>query len=153
MGEHLAICEVEHGSSEYWATVALRYSSLRRPLGLQFSVEELDAQRDSRHIACYLGDRLVGCLVLRPLEGGDVRMRQLAVVSELQRQGIGKALIDYSEAFARQAGYRRMVLHARDTAAAFYEKLGYSRLGDQFEEVTIPHWSMEKRLAVNEASK
>jgi SAM-dependent methyltransferase len=28
-----------------------------------------------------------------------------------------------------------------------YEKLGYSRFGDQFEEVTIPHWKMEKSLA------
>ena len=46
-----------------------------------------------------------------------------------------------------------MILHARETAVVFYEKLGYSSLGDQFEEVTIPHWAMEKRLIMNEASK
>ena len=80
-------------------------------------------------------------------------MRQLAVVPDLQRQGIGKALVEYSEALARQNGYRRMILHARETAVAFYEKLGYSRFGDQFEEVTIPHWAMEKQLIVNETSK
>jgi len=147
VNEHLAICEVVHGSPEYWATVDLRDSILRRPLGLQFSAEELDAEKDSHHVVCYRGDRLVGCLVLRPLESGDVRMRQVAVVPELQRQGIGKALITYSEALARQNGYRRMILHARDTAVGLYEKLGYSRLGDQFEEVTIPHWKMEKSLA------
>jgi GNAT superfamily N-acetyltransferase len=32
-------------------------------------------------------------------------MRQVAVVPELQRQGIGKAPIKFSEALARQNGY------------------------------------------------
>jgi hypothetical protein len=78
------ICEVEHGSSGYWATVDLRDVILRKPLGLQFSDEELAAEESSRHLACYRDDRLVGCLVLSPLGGSDVRMRQVAVVPELQ---------------------------------------------------------------------
>jgi GNAT superfamily N-acetyltransferase len=146
VSQHQVIREVAHGSPEYWATVALRDSVLRKPLGLRYSAEELEAENDSHHLACYRGDRLAACLVLRPLEDGDIRMRQLAVAAELQRQGIGKALVEYSETFARDAGYRRMILHARETAAAFYENLGYSRVGDRFEEVTIPHWAMEKRL-------
>ncbi len=140
------IREVEHGSPAYRATVDLRDSVLRKPLGLHFSADELEAEKDSLHIVCYRGDRLVGCLVLRPLAGGDVRMRQVAVVPELQGQGIGTALIEYAEALARKIGFRRMVLHARDTAVSFYEKLGYCRFGNEFEEVTIPHWAMEKRL-------
>ena len=129
-----------------WATVDLRDSILRKPLGLQFSAEELEAEKDSRHVACYRGDRLVGCLVLRPIAGSDVRMRQVAVVHELQGQGIGTALVEYAEAAARESGYCRMVLHARETAVPFYERLGYSRVGQRFEEVTIPHWAMERHL-------
>lgn len=140
------IREVVHGSPEYWATVELRDSILRKPLGLHFSAEELEAERNSCHIAFYRGDRLAACVVLRPREGGDVQMRQVAVVPDLQRRGIGRALVEYSEAWARNAGYRRMILHARETAVAFYEHLGYAKLGDRFEEVTIPHWAMEKRL-------
>ena len=67
-------------------------------------------------------------------------------VPELQGQGIGRALVEYAEAAARQGGCCRMVLHARETAVPFYEKLGYSRVGQRFEEVTIPHWAMERRL-------
>ena len=74
-------------------------------------------------------------------------MRQVAVVSDLQGQGIGRALVEYSEALARKLGFRRMVLHARETAVAFYKKLGYLRIGGRFEEVTIPHWAMTKQLA------
>ena len=145
--EQQIIREVEHDSPAYWATVELRESVLRKPLGLQFSVEELKAEKDSRHIACYRGDRLVGCLVLRPSAGGDVRMRQVAVVPELQGHGIGKAMVEYSEALARTIGFTRMILHARETAVPFYENLGYARVGERFVEVTIPHWAMAKCLA------
>jgi ribosomal protein S18 acetylase RimI-like enzyme len=141
-----SIYEIAHGSPEYWSTVDLRDAILRKPLGLQFSTEELEDEGGSHHLACYHDDRLVGCLVLCPLGGGDVRMKQVAVIPELQGRGIGTALVRYSESLARKMGYRRMILHARETAVAFYEKLGYSTVGDQFEEVTIPHWAMEKRL-------
>lgn len=141
-----SISQVAHGSPGYWATVDLRNAILRKPLGLQFSKEELEAEATSHHIACYRCERLVGCLVLRPLGSGDIRMRQVAVVPELQGYGIGKALVEFAEALARKMGCRRMILHARDMAVAFYEKLGYAKVGDQFEEVTIPHWAMEKRL-------
>ena len=146
MSEQQIIREVEHDSAGYWATVALRDSILRKPLGLHFQAGELQSEKDSRHIACYSGGRLVGCLVLQPIAVSDVRMRQVAVASELQGQGIGKALVEYAEGLARNAGYRRIVLHAREAAVTFYEKLGYLRMGEGFEEVMIPHWAMEKRL-------
>jgi GNAT superfamily N-acetyltransferase len=144
--EPWVIREVAHGSPEYWGTVDLRTSILRKPIGLRYLPGELEDEKNARHIVCYHGNRLAGCLMLSPREDGDIQMRQVAVVPELQRQGIGRALVEYSEAWARDAGYRRMILHARETAVAFYENLGYSKVGDRFVEVTIHHWAMEKRL-------
>jgi predicted GNAT family N-acyltransferase len=37
-------------------------------------------------------------------------------------------------------------MHARKTALGFYEKLGYKAQGEEFEEVTIAHYVMEKAL-------
>ena len=132
--------------------MALRDSILRKPLGLHFQTEELNAESDSRHVACYRGDRLVGCLVLRPITGADVQMRQVAVAAELQGQGIGTALVEFAEALARNVGYRRIVLHARETAVPFYRELGYSSVGDGFKEVTLAHWAMEKALSGSETT-
>jgi hypothetical protein len=102
--EQQVIREVEHGSPSYWATVELRNTILRKPLGLQFSAEELQAEQDSHHLACYRGNRLVGCLVLRPLAGGDVQMRQVAVVNDLQGHGIviGRFITSHREALQNQ---------------------------------------------------
>lgn len=140
------IREIQHDSSEYWATVALRDAVLRKPLGLAFSPEELEAEKDSRHLAFLQDNQLAGCLVLRPAGNGDIQMRQVAVDPGQRGRGIGTALVNRSEKLALELGYQRMILHARELAVPFYERLGYCRMGDRFEEVTIPHWSMQKIL-------
>ena len=140
------IREVAHGSPDYWAMVALRDAVLRKPLGLRYADEQLAAEKDSLHIACYRGKRLVGCLVLSP-QDGDGRMRHVVVVEDLRGQGIGTALVGYCEAAARRIGYRQIVLNARETAVPFYERQGYRRIGERFQQVTIPHWAMVKPLA------
>jgi len=140
------LSEVEHGSPDYGRLVALRDEILRRPLGLAFSAEQLDSEREAHHVACFLGEEIVGCLVLTPQENGRVRMRQVAVREAVQGRGIGRALVKYAEALGRRLGCREMVLHARETAVGFYERLGYVKAGERFFEVTLPHWEMTKRL-------
>ena len=140
------VSQIAHGSTEYEATVALRRAILREPLGLDFSQQELNDERADFHVACYDGGELVGCLVLVPQPHGVVKMRQVAVALNVQGRGIGRALCEFAEAFARERGFVEITLHARTSAVPFYEKLGYERVGEEFEEVTIPHWAMRKAL-------
>ena len=140
------IREIEYGSAEYRAALELRDAVLRRPLGRQLSAKDTECDETACHLVCCLDERLVACLVLIPLAGGDVRMRQVAVAPDAQRRGIGTALVNYAEALARERGFRRMVLNARESAVPFYEKSGYSQCGPRVDILTIPHWEMEKRL-------
>jgi len=68
------------------------------------------------------------------------------VLNNLQGKGIGRALMQFAENIARDRGFRRITMHARKSATGFYEKLGYTVSGGEFEEVTLPHVVMEKRL-------
>ena len=70
----------------------------------------------------------------------------MAVFSGLQGKGIGKVLLQFAENIARDRGYKKIIMHARKTAVGFYEKLGYKITSPEFEEVTIPHYVMEKSL-------
>jgi ribosomal protein S18 acetylase RimI-like enzyme len=140
------ISQIAYGTPAYDATLDLRYKILREPLGLTFSKEDLAREHADFHIACHEDDEPVACLVLTPLSTTDVKMRQVAVAQHAQRRGIGRALSQFAEDFARQRGFSRITLHARDTAVAFYEKLGYELVGEPFEEVTIPHQEMQKQL-------
>lgn len=138
--------EVDYGTYQFDQTLALRDEVLRKPLGIEFTPEERALDERSFHLACWRGQALAGCLVLTPLSAKRIQMRQLAVRGDLQRQGIGRNLVVYSEDFARDRGCEEMILHAREGAVAFYQKLGYEVRGDRFIEVTIPHVTMRKAL-------
>jgi N-acetylglutamate synthase-like GNAT family acetyltransferase len=91
-------------------------------------------------------DRLLGCCLLTPMDAGTIRLRQMAVPNSMQGKGVGRALMIFAENVARDLGYKKLCMHARKTAIGFYEKLGYSISGEEFLEVTIPHYIMEKPL-------
>lgn len=134
-------------SSEYALTVALRYEVLRVPLGLAFTLDQLASESGSHHLAAFDDEgHILGCLMLTPHADGEVQMRQVAVKPEMQGTGLGRTLVDEAERKAKELGFTRMMLHARDVAIGFYARLGYAREGDLFTEVGIVHQQMSKKL-------
>jgi predicted GNAT family N-acyltransferase len=142
----MCVEQVEHNSQAYHAVVSLREAILLEPLGLSFSQEQLEGEAHLVHVACYFHDQLAGCLILQPEGAQCLKMRQVAVSGEHQGLGIGRALVEFSEQFAKKHGYSKICMHARETAVGFYLKLGYEVEGQPFEEVTIPHRSMFKNI-------
>jgi ribosomal protein S18 acetylase RimI-like enzyme len=137
---------IDHGSREYKQMIDLRHQVLRKPLGLEFTKEELEREKNDMLIAAYEDDRMLGCCILTEVEPDKVRLRQMAVISGLQGKGIGRVLMQFAENLARDRGYKKLTMHARKAVIGFYEKLGYKVVGEEFEEVTIPHYVMEKSL-------
>ena len=95
-------------------------------------------------IGAFEEDRMLGCCMLVEEQPDIVRLRQMAVLNDLQGKGIGRALMNFAENLARDRGYKIVRMHARNNVVGFYEKVGYKVKGDQFIEVTIPHFVMEK---------
>lgn len=126
--------------------VELRYLLLRKPLGLTFSKDELEEEKNNILIGCFDDRKLEGCCMLVPVDKASVQLRQMAVISGLQGKGIGRVLMQFAENIARDRGFKLMIMHARKTAMGFYEKIGYVKVGTEFTEVTIPHYVMEKEL-------
>ncbi len=56
-----------------------------------------------------------------------------AVLSELQRQAVARGVVE-------------IVLHAQLTARGFYDRAGYTAVGEVYEEAGIPHVTMVRRL-------
>ena len=142
----MALKIIDHGSKQYQQMVKLRDDILRKPLGLSFTQEELEKEKDHLLIGAYEDDKLLACCMLVEENPRTVRLRQMAVLNDLQGKGIGKALMIFAENLARDRGYRKITMHARKNAVGFYEKMGYVRVGNEFEEITIPHYLMEKKL-------
>jgi len=142
----MALKIIDHGTKEYHQMVKLREDILRKPLGLAFSLDELEAEKNNLLIGAFEDGDILGCCMLVEETPEMAKLRQMAVLNVLQGKGIGRALMQFAENLARDHGYRVLTMHARKNAVGFYEKMGYKVKGDEFLEVSIPHYEMEKEL-------
>ncbi|MCA9184558.1 MAG: GNAT family N-acetyltransferase [Pirellulaceae bacterium] len=138
---------IEVGSTDYQSELALRYRYLRAPLGLSWSDTDLSEEPGQCHFGLFHDDTLIGCVVGRPVSQEQVHIRQMVVVPSHQQRGFGRDLLIWAEEQLIARGYASCFLNARVEAIGFYEKCGYTTIGERFIEVTIPHQRMFKQLA------
>ena len=131
--------DIDFGSSRYNELVELRYKILLEPLGLKFLDSFRAKEANYLHIGCIeqLDDKLVGGLILAPLDNEKIRLMQVAVDTVYRGEGVGRELVKYAEKRAKEASYSQIVMHAMLSVVGFYEKLGYHAEGDIFDEQGI----------------
>lgn len=140
--------DVEFGSGRYQELLELRYKILLQPLGLKFLDSFREQEAGFLHIGCLdsVSDRLIGGLIMVPVDNEEIRIMQVAVDDTRQGEGIGRKLIAFAEKSAREIGYSQMVMHAMLSVVGFYEKIGFKPDGDMFEEKGINFIRMVKKL-------
>lgn len=140
--------DIDFGSSRYNELVELRYKILLEPLGLKFLDSFRAKEANYLHIGCIeqLDDKLVGGLILAPIDNEKIRLMQVAVDTVYRGEGVGRELVKYAEKRTKEAGYSQIIMHAMLSVVGFYEKLGYHAEGDIFDEQGITFIKMVKDL-------
>lgn len=108
--------------------------------------EELDELDETAvHAVGYLDGEPVaaGRLVIGD---GYAKIGRMAVLASHRGRDYGAAILDALELEAIARGLREARLSAQLHAAPFYERAGYAREGDVYDEVGIPHVAMRKAL-------
>jgi predicted GNAT family N-acyltransferase len=144
--DRVGLVKVAYGSELYDGCVALREEVLRAPLGLALSADELADDAVREHFCAVADGNVVGSVSLKPLGLQGLQLRQMAVSEARRGMRIGARLLEIAEVWARDQGFFLIVLNARMGAEGFYAKFGYRSEGEPFEENTIPHIRMTKRL-------
>lgn len=139
---------IKFGSDDFRKECELRDQVLRAPLALSLEDEDLEGEKHQEHFGLFdEAGNLVACVIVVPLSPAAAKIRQMAVAPGHQSQGHGQCMLRCLEDCMAKKGWVQVHLHARLTALAFYEKLGYVRVGPDFMEVGLPHLRMEKRLS------
>jgi GNAT superfamily N-acetyltransferase len=89
---------------------------------------------------------MLGCVLLVKRPKRIAQLRLLLVEPSTRGLGIGRRLVEECIRFAREAGYKKMVLwtHANLTAArAIYRKTGFKLVGTDSNEDFGPHVTAE----------
>ena len=139
--------QIQWRGDRYDEEIALRDRLLRKPLGLNFTEDQLAEEVDQLHFGLIESDALIACVVIVPIDA-HTKLRQMAVDEAWQRKGVGSRLVKEVEVCLQGRGFKSIELSARVPVVGFYESLGYQADGERFVEVTIPHQKMVKQLVV-----
>lgn len=140
---------VKYKSEDYKKAVKLRNKILREPLGIKMTEDFLAQDEQDIHFGIFEDDKILVSLTYKIIDETTIIMRQVATDEHLQGKGFGKKLVLFSEKHMAEKGYSHIILHARNTAVYFYNKLNYTAFGEEFEEVGLPHIKMEKYIKKN----
>ncbi|MFD0764007.1 GNAT family N-acetyltransferase [Mucilaginibacter lutimaris] len=99
------------------------------------------------HFGAFEDNKLVGVVSLFKHQD-DWQFRKLAVITDGQGKGIGTQIIAYITGFVEREHGTKLWCHARLSATGFYDKLGYSKVGNEFQKNGINYIRMEKSLTV-----
>lgn len=76
-------------------------------------------------------------------EGMSVaKLERIAVLESFRGRGFGREIVEALIADARSAGFDCFIMHAQSYLKSFYESMGFSPIGNEFDEVGIPHLLM-----------
>lgn len=142
--EDITILETTIDSPLYQQIWNLRDAVLRKPLGRSLKDDDMSRDYVDTFFVAMHDNKVIGCVLVHPLEAGVLQLRAMAVYDEWQGRGVGRLLVGAAEKFALRKNCPKIILHARKVALGFYSGMGYAITSDEFTEVGIPHFMMEK---------
>lgn len=112
--------------SEWQAYFKLRFEVLRAPWGQAIGSEQTSDEKLHQHFAFFDSqNQIIGVGRLDSVFAQTAQIRFMAVAENQQGKGIGKALMQEMETVSKAKKDLQILLHAREIALPFYQKLGY----------------------------
>lgn len=109
----------------------------------ELELDELDAT--AVHLLAVQDGRPVGTARLL-IEGESAKIGRVAVLPEMRGTRAGAALMRAALDELRARGVTRAKLGAQTHAIGFYEKLGFTVHGPEYDDAGIPHRDMSRSL-------
>ncbi len=134
--------------AEWTAYYDLRFRVLREPWNQIRGSERDSHEEDGEHFAVFNAHLIIAVGRLDQLDSSTGQVRFMAVMPSFQGKQIGRLLMDAIMKRCEEKKLPVVILHAREIAIPFYERLGFQLVEKShllFGE--IQHFLMEKRKA------
>ena len=126
-----------------WAISEAQLRAVRTPV---FVIEQLvtpefewdDIDTTAVHLLASLSGEPIACLRIIDYH----KIGRMAVLKQYRGNGLGATLLLAAVAICKAHGSKSVVLSAQTHAIAFYEKVGFKQVSDEYCDVDIPHVDM-----------
>lgn len=127
---------------------ALRHDVFVRGQGVPEQIERDEHDATADHAVALRDGRVVGTGRLLLRADGTGSIGRMAVTADERGAGVGAAVLRRLEEQAVERGLVGVELHAQIDARGFYERAGYTAVGEVYLEAGIEHVTMRKPLPV-----
>ena len=105
--------------------------------------DQHDRASTTRHYLARVDGQPAGAARWRPTDHG-VKLERFAVLPEFRNQGVGEALVHrvLADIRAEAPDAAQVYMHAQLRAIPLYERTGFRKVGEMFEECDIQHYQM-----------
>ena len=142
MTEQTIQCRVADWSVDKGALKSIRYQVFVDEQKVPVELEWDEYDDTATHFIVTLSGEAIACARLKD----DGQIGRMAVLTEYRNQGIGQQLLRFVIRTAAEKNIDNVYLHAQVSAIPFYEKHGFTPVGEIFYEANIPHREMLKKI-------
>ena len=103
-----------------------------------FCIQEIYSGKGKFWVAVENGV-VVGTVAIREIDEKTAKLNRMFVRQDLHGQGVGQELLTTALSFAKEQGYREILLHTHTNmkrAHRFYEKNGFTKTGEKQDSYT-----------------
>ena len=128
------------------AIAALRTRVFVEEQGVPAEIEQDAADEDAVHVLSRDATGIVVATGRLLISGTSAGIGRMAVDAAARGRGHGAAVLAELHRQAVLRGVTEIELHAQVSARGFYERAGYTAVGEEYEEAGIAHVTMRRRL-------
>lgn len=138
-------------SKTYLDALTIRKEVFVEEQQVPVSMEIDDLEDKTLHLVGYEEGIPVATARIFPMENGKYKVQRVAIRKAAREKKCGSILMQEIERHIRELGGRRLFLGAQNHAIGFYEKVGYTICGEEYEEAGILHHDMDKMIERDES--
>lgn len=133
-------------SEELAAIKMIRTAVFQTEQGVDPALEFDGEDEGAIHLVAYRHEQPIGTARIRMISDRLAKLERMAVLSQYRGQGVGRQIMERAIGFLKSKNIPEVKMNAQIQAQPFYQKLGFSAHGQEFEEAGIPHIEMRKPL-------
>lgn len=107
---------------------------------------EIEGEEDKYYFVGYVGTTAAVCARAFLESPGIWHVQRVACRKEYRGMHLSSELMRFIEEKASDSDIKLITLGAQDQAAPFYERLGFTTIGEVFFDAGIPHHRMDKEI-------
>ena len=126
--------------------IDIRFQVFTMEQGFAKEVDLDDFDYKSTHILVYVDNKAIATARMFAEDENTFHIGRIAVLKEYRHQGVGSFILSVFEKKVKQLGGSKINIGSQIDKAEFYEKCGYKKYGDIFDDAGYPHIMMQKLL-------